>query len=765
VASVPLVKLGIVDGNGHERGALEIRLLPGAGAATGAPPLVDDRGSPDRDPDLEPVQLLEEKEYLYSFAIPGESGPITTDKPDLFWGDTERGDRGRLRTDGHTGAVRVRIEQGGASVGTVAFEVRSSKLDYVRSYRWMLRDVAATTAELVMDRFTPSEQRFAVDDKRRAETLYQRFAFLRSLIEGEAFQASIHQILTRPYVTWEEVEHVSPPAGGIGARSAVARSLAGPGPRVRWPGAPRSSPMRTLPATIVTTRTETSVDNPPNRFVRFALEQWRAIVADIGAALGSEPSTSASVERGIREVAALLAQLDALLAADLFREVKALTYFPAGNQVLLKRDGYRHLLSAYAQFQLSARLAWPGMEDVYSAGQRNVATLYEYWVYLQLGKTIARLCNRSFDLGPLIEPSKNGLTLRLRAGEQRVLLGTVNRLGRTIRLELWFNRTFSAGGGERGGEGSWTRPMRPDCSLRAAVEPAAGQLEPLWVHFDAKYRVDTSDDAVGPEPDDARGEARVARTDWLPATMVKMHAYKDAIRNTVGAYVVYPGVDGGRPFREHRELLPGLGAFALRPAATGDADGSQAIFKYIDDVLSHLALQSTQHERARYWGEQSYAGKPPSALVPAVPFLVRPPADMRALLGYTKSAEHRAWIARALLYNLRADSHRSGAVGVDARELSAHHLIVYGDDPEEQIDLYRISSTIQLMTAEHLKILGYPTPRGERYFCLALEAIPSADKPSWLDGDLARRAHLRAAPGVLAKVPVTVSWLDLFTWK
>ena len=764
MASVPLVKLGIVGDDGHERGTLEIRLLPGAGAATAVAPLVDERESPDRDPDLEPVQLLEEKEYLYTFAIPGESGPITTDKPELFWGDTDRGDRGRLRTAGYTGALRVRVAQGAASVGTVAFEVRSSKLDYVRSYRWMLRDIAATTAELVMDRFTPAEQRFAVDETRDAETLYQRFAFLRSLIEGEAFQASIHQILTRPYVTWEEVEHVSTPAGGIGASSALARSLAGPGPRVPWPGASRSSPMRTLPATIVTTRTETSVDNAPNRFVRFALEQWRAIVADIGAALRSARS-SASIERGIREVAALLAQLDALLAADLFREVQALTYFPAGNQVLLKRDGYRYLLSAYAQFHLSARLAWPGMEDVYSAGQRNVATLYEYWVYLQLGQTIARLCNRSFDIGPMIEASEDRLTLRLRTGERRVLLGTVNRLGRTIRLELWFNRTFFADGSERGGEGSWTRPMRPDCSLRAGVDPAAGQLEPVWVHFDAKYRVDTSDDAVGPEPEDEARETSTTRTDWLPATMVKMHAYKDAIRRTVGAYVVYPGVDGGRPFREHRELLPGLGAFALRPTATGDAEGSQAIFKYIDDVLSHIALQSTQHERARYWGEQSYSGKPPSALVPAVPFLVRPPADMLALLGYTKSAEHRAWIARALLYNLRADSHRSGAVSVDARELSAHHLIVYGEAPDERVDLYRISGTIQLMTAEQLTRLGYPTPRGERYFCLVLEAIADADKPAWLDGDLARRAHLRAAPGVVARVPVTVSWLDLFTWK
>ncbi len=764
MASVPLVKLGIVGEDGHARGTLEIRLLPGASAGAGIPPLVDAREDPDRDPDLEPVQLLEGREYLFAIEIPGESGPITTDKPEFFARDTERGDRGRLRTGLYTGTVRLRITQGGASVGTVAFDVRSSKLDYLLSYRWMLRDIAATAAELVMDRFTPSEQSFAVDDTRDANTLYQRFAFLRSLIEGEAFQASMHQILTRPYVAWEEVDHVAAPAGGIRGSSALARSLAGPGPRVPWPGAARSRAMRTLPGAIATTRSEISVDNAPNRFVRFALERWREIIAEIGAALDSARSSS-SVERGLREVAALVAQLDALLASELFREVNELTHFPAGNQVLQNRDGYRYILSAYVQSALSSRLSWPGMEDIYAAGQRNVARLYEYWVYLQLGQIVARLCNRSFDIGHMIEPSEDGLVLRLRTGERRVLSGTVERLGRTIRLELWFNRSFGPSGSkESARDGSWTRQMRPDCSLMASLTPEAGQLEPIWVHFDAKYRIDTILDVFGPEvkkDEEAGGE----RTDWLREDLLKMHAYKDAIRRSVGAYVVYPGASGGDPFREYHELLPGLGAFALRPTATGDADGTPAIVKFIDDVLSHVGLQVTQHERARYWLEQAYAGTPSDTRVAAVPFLDRPPADALVLLGYARSAKHRGWIARERLYIMRADPHRSGAVGVDARELSAQILIVYGKTADNQADLYRIVGMPGVMTAAQLVQRGYPRPRGEHYFCLFLEAIPGSSTPLWLDGEVVRRAHRRATHRRVVGVPATVSWLDLCAWK
>lgn len=746
--------------DGRALGTLVITLLPGEPLTT--PSLVDTRGEPDHELELEAVQLLEGKEYLYSFEILEGGGPITTDRPELFAPDTTRGDRGRLRTGLYTGAVRARIEieRGGAS-GTVAFEVRSVKLDYLQSYRWMLRDIAAMAAELVMDRFAPAEQSFAVDDTRDAATLYQRFAFLRSLLDGEELQVAFHQIFTRPHVTWAEEEHLSSPSGGAGARpsSTLSRSLTAPGPRVPWPGAPRGSLLKTLPRRITTTRTEITRDNTPNRFVKFALSRWRGVVADIGAALGN--ATSAPAERGRREVLELTARLDALLAADLFREVNDLTHFPAGDQVLQKRDGYRVILSAYVQLDLAARLSWPGMEDVYAAGQRNVARLYECWFYLQLGRIAARLCNRGFDLDNLIAPSADGLVLRLRTGERRVLSGTVDRLGRTLRVELWFNRSFAPTARRHG---SWTRPMRPDCSLLVRLEPEAGQLNPIWVHFDAKYRVENLVGAFGPEPEPERAqesESRAARTDWLREDLLKMHAYKDAIRRSVGAYIVYPGASGGDPFREYHELLPGLGAFALRPTASGDAEGTPVLVKFLDDVLSHVAHQASQHERARYWSEKSYAGLPLQSPLDAVSFLERPPADARILLGYTKSEEHRSWIATERLYNIRADAKRQGGVGVGAQELGAELLAVYGAAPEPSVDLYRIVGVPRVMTAEELTQRGYPAPRGEHYFCLPVEAISASRKPDWLDGEVVRRAQRHAAPGAVAGLPVTMSWFDL----
>jgi predicted component of viral defense system (DUF524 family) len=66
------------------------------------------------------------------------------------------------------------------------------------------------------------------------------------------------------------------------------------------------------------------------------------------------------------------------------------------------------------------------------------------------------------------------------------------------------------------------------------------------VHLDAKYRLDP-----------ARGDGAVVRDE-----LVKMHAYRDAIPGSVGAYALFPGraseaLDG-------RDARGGVGALPLR---------------------------------------------------------------------------------------------------------------------------------------------------------------------------------------------------------
>jgi len=721
---------------------------------------------PDRDPSLEAIQLLEGHEYLYQIDLTdAPTATIDTDIPEVFQSDTQRGDRGRLRPGLYTGTLTVAIRADGQTLGTMAFEVRSRKLDYLSQYRWMLRDIAEQLSELIMQRFAPAEQRFSPDHVRDAATLYQRFAFLRAFLTGEVFEAAIGQVLARPHRAWIAEEQLRRPGQGFSAGSALARQIAAPGPRVPWHRSGEWLPSTSLPAYLRAVRTEETLDTPENRFVKFVLTRWRDLAAQLGDVLERD-APNAAVQRGRREVKALVDQLDWVLAEDLFREVGTLTHFPAGSQVLQKREGYRDLFRAYVQSEAAALLAWQGGEDVYGAGQRDVAMLYEFWAFMQLANVVSQACEERFDFGSLIELRTDGLGFKLHRGRAARLAGVATRLGRRLKLELWFNRLFRTGADNAG---SWSRPMRPDCSLliRPADESAA-PFERVWLHFDAKYRIEGLLDLFGPErirPEDEDLDllhAEQAEEEGGTATradLLKMHAYRDAIRRSAGSYVLYPGAQQKR-FRVYHEILPGIGAFAMRPSETGAAAGADTIQQFLNDVLDHVASQLTQHERWRYWTSEIYRGdQEVRERVAAAPYLTRPPADTPVLLGYVKSQDHLAWIHQTRQYNVRAGG-RMGKVELTSRELAVDLILLYGPELAHP-ELWRVGGEPEILTRAQMLDMRYPAPTVDLYFCLPLQAIDPNEGPSLPSRDAITRLRARLKTGVDRGEPLATTWLDV----
>ena len=212
-------------------------------------------------------------------------------------------------------------------------------------------------------------------------------------------------------------------------------------------------------------------------------------------------------------------------------------------------------------------------------------------------------------------------------------------------------------------------------------------FDDVWLHFDAKYRLEqlerfaqdpmssAEQDTVAVEEEQAESVGGSKREDLL-----KMHAYRDAIRRSAAAYVLYPGEGPPTLYLEHGEVLPGLGAFPLKPGADGNALGRAALRAHLIAVLDHFASQITQHERSRYWRDAVFGGDPPQlAPVVAAPFLERPPADVDVLLGFVRSSEHWAWIQANSIYNVRAGDRR-GAVQLGGRELAADLVLLYASD-------------------------------------------------------------------------------------
>lgn len=704
------------------------------------------------------VEVLEGHEYRYEWiGVDATLERVQVDPEELFQPDSMDGRSGRLRPGLSTGVVPVVLRCGERVLGQLEIEVRSRKLTYLSEYRWMLRDIADRMTELVMDRFAASEARFDLDETRDAETLYQRFAFLRALFDSESFQVAIAEVLSRPHTAWEVRGEQVRPGAGLRADSQVMRQITRGGPRTVWEAGPLSS----LPALMERRQTEATHDTPPNRFVKFALEHWRQVLADIDCGL-SLLQASPSTLRGRREVALVMGQIEEFLHHDLLLAVGPLARFPADDQVLQKREGYRDIFRAYVEFELAARLSWGPAADSYSAGQRDVATLYEYWAFIQLADMIGKLVGNSFDMAPLLRVQTNGFNIVLRSGFETVLSGEVERHGRRMLVELCFNRTYGTGGANAG---SWTRPMRPDYSLHITrAEDEQAGFEPVVLHFDAKYRVDFVKELFGTEGDLGNEEVGgaapsspvLSRGGALRSDLLKMHAYRDAIRRTAGAYVLYPGGDSELerpPFSEFHELLPGLGAFVLRPTDTGMASGTMTLHRFLSDVFDHVATRLTAHERSRYWLGEVY-GKPAPAS--DAPDLGAPPPDASVLLGYVKSRDHWSWIMRRKTYNVRTEERRGG-VRSDAALLQSQLLLLYCP-ALEQLALARIVSDAERISHQGMRAMGYPNPTND-YWCVQLSLLTRTDWVAGLSASHIAR-HVEEM-GQARGAPVQVSWRSL----
>jgi hypothetical protein len=267
----------------------------------------------------------------------------------------------------------------------------------------------------------------------------------------------------------------------------------------------------------------------------------------------------------------------------------------------------------------------------------------------------------------------------------------------------------------------------------------------VWLHFDAKYRVEQLAELWGEGGATAGGAVR--------DDLVKMHAYRDAIARSAGAYVLYPGSEA-EAYRAYHEILPGLGAFALQPAEDGVARGRLPLVRFLDDVFTHLASQLSQHERARYWAEVAHAPMPLGA-APASSALARPPADTRVLVGWVKGPEHWAWIQRQGRYNLRADE-RTGSVPLDAAELSAEFLLLWGEGLAQPV-AFALQGAPALATREELLERGYPKPRGRLYVCLELgRRLGPGEGPALAPGRLEA-----LAAGRPKGAPFAASWAEL----
>jgi hypothetical protein len=440
---------------------------------------------------------------------------------------------------------------GHASVAGVDIEIVSQKLGNQGTSR-LLDEVSNLASSLLFGRGSPSAFKVVGDRTRRMPVPYHQLQFLRRVMlthatgmrlqdwllaiernptqcfKSEMPLLRIGQIIRIDGRTVESIFSHPTRLAALPLRSALRNTRLAT--MLTTPG----SAQPFFPEKVATRRGRLSYDTVENRFTKHVLNECLALLHRFL----NHPQIHSSLRDDCRKMLAILAPS---LESPFFSEVGRSLAIGAQSQALIKCEGYRQLFAFYRDLIEHVSLPPTAIETARFLEGRDVATLYEYWVFLKSLEISCTVLGTSPYRAPVIHRDELGESLGF---------GISVEISPNVSIE--FNPTFV-----RSKSTAYSTPLRPDVIIRA----------PTGLHaLDAKYRlerVDTSDR----DADD--GDATYKRAD-----LYKMHTYRDAIVGLKTASVVYPGSEfvffersGGKHGAPvNVTLLDGVGAIPLRPA-------------------------------------------------------------------------------------------------------------------------------------------------------------------------------------------------------
>ncbi len=633
-------------------------------------------------------------------------------------------------------------------------EVQSSKIDYrdketvqnklgqYRSeYQLMLEEIVEHSMDLIMQYNVPIEQTYESGVEQISEKeLYQRFIFVRSLFKNQEFEEAVQKIISNPATKWEtELEARDVRSIRRFTPKNIRELVSGPN---RMNLSRPIGNLTSIPTKISSNRKVESVDTPENRFIKHILTSFQEFCESILPKL-----TNATLHKEAEEVQAVTQRLENLLNQPFFKEINRPNSLKLNSPVLQRRSGYRELLRAWLRFHVTAQLSWKfdnDQDNLFTGGKKDIASLYEYWVFFVLFKTLTEKYGNYSKKSPndwlegLIISDSNGLGLTLQEGKTRAFEFSYTNGKRPLNIKFYYNRSFPGNRiyAENQGFGSYSKSFRPDYTLSIwpseLKDTEAEEKESIvHIHFDAKYKVDYSffKEDKPKDEDEASAIVQVIEKEerqgiYKNVDLYKMHAYKDAIRRSGGAYILYPGtLNENPPYRGFHEIIPGVGAFSVRPNNEGEA--SENIKLFIDKVIENLEDVLSQRERMARSSKKVYT-ETYNALDPKLDRLIRQldsveiPDETHVLVGYCKDEKHRKWISgdpANMKYNIRyADGYE-----VNGKMAAARFLILHTGKDFNHQEIYKIKpDSAKIFTKNEMIKLGYKGASHPLYFVFEL---------------------------------------------
>jgi predicted component of viral defense system (DUF524 family) len=576
---------------------------------------------------FEPLRLREDTDYFLELQLPGpkalaakrmevcRSGGqpwpfrnahvnnVVKLLPAKTWQDIVDGSRPMTRLfatanfGSFVGVVDLSLDAGGA----LRAEVASRKIEYFHDFKTLLTEVAEETVDLLLQVGSVANLRFATsgaDQARPAVILFH----VRRLMDADRLPAAVEDIVAEPHSQLVVEDELRQPAV---ASSVDLTGLAARGAQLPFiKGGPLAGLFHGWTPELLPVRFKRdSVDTPENRYVLDFLEGFAVLLRDLHRRVEAAANVSAA-----REVGRWVDAVEEWLAAPIWRDVGPLHGFPGNSQVLIRRSSYREVLQADLTLRDGLALPWERMEEMADTlGEiRPIFELYEYWCFFALRAGLRHLCGPEQPIvGDFYVERNHGLALDIRRGKPSRLRFKYTGGNTVVAVDLFYNRLFRRPTSGTYANASYSTSFQPDYSLhltRTGVNH--------WLHFDAKYRLDLAEwEKELAESDvsvleDELTEGQTSAEDhalYKKADLYKVHAYRDALLGSRGAYVLFPAAGGKTVFVRHSDAvyraaneIPSVGAFPLRPGSA--AQQVTTLTDFLRRVLDAVADSGRSYE-------------------------------------------------------------------------------------------------------------------------------------------------------------------------
>lgn len=454
---------------------------------------------------------------------------------------------GNLNFKSYVGKTFIDIKENKETIFSIPIEVKSKKIDYNEEYSSMIGDLAKYSSGLEFYIKSPVFQNYILSNKSK-ESDYENFMILEYLFCPDNLPSTVEYLSGNLYsVLQNDVEEVpTSMATNIGPNELI-DMFSNPDNLYKTQNSDSIWNKRTkgyIPIRAKEIEYVDNIDVPENRFYKNFLEQVNDLILNL-----LKKQRKGYIKDRLLE---FQDEISYYLSLSYFKDISKMDYEPLNSQVLQKKEGYRDILEYFLMLELGFNLEWGDLYNDFKGYEKKLNKVYEYWVNFQLIEVLEKLTNSKVNFDDIFTIDfENKLNINLKEGTNLNFNYTYN--GKNVNLTLFYNKSFN-----KSNKGSYSVDLRPDYTLLIKL----GENK-YYIHFDAKYKLN--------------------RDSFKNEDIKKMHTYKDAISNTLGAYVLYPGEDC--EIYEEKEYI-GVGAFPLSPR--NNKNNKKELLDFIKGYIEYL---------------------------------------------------------------------------------------------------------------------------------------------------------------------------------